>query len=155
MSRRLLHRVRALPRRAAFLAMATAASTFIGLSLDASPALAQSQPHIVQLLADHDSCYKIDGQKQPTITVKAGEEILLRITAVKAKGRNRDGSIHGFSLLRAKDRAPVDGWDLLLKPGMQEFRLTAPSEPGNYVVICTVVCSQDHEQMTMKFIVEP
>jgi heme/copper-type cytochrome/quinol oxidase subunit 2 len=135
--------------------MATPAFTFIGLSLDASPALAQSQPHIVQLLADHDSCYKIDGQKQPTMTVKAGEEILLRITAVKAKGRNRDGSIHGFSLLRAKDRAPVDGWDLLLKPGMQEFRLTAPSEPGNYVVICTVVCSQDHEQMTMKFIVEP
>ena len=133
--------------------MATA--SLVGLSLGTTPALAQSQPRIVQILADHDSRYKIDGQKQPTITVKAGEEILLRVTAVKAKGRNRDGSIHGFSLLRAKDRAPVDGWDLLLRPGTQEFHLTAPSEPGNYVVICTVICSQDHEQMTMKFVVEP
>ncbi len=135
--------------------MATAVSSFLGLSFGATSTLAQSQPHIVQILADHDSRYKIDGQKQPTITLKAGEEILLRVTAVKAKGRNRDGSIHGFSLLRVKDRTPVDGWDLLLKPGTQEFHLTAPSQPGNYVVICTVICSQDHEQMTMRFVVEP
>jgi heme/copper-type cytochrome/quinol oxidase subunit 2 len=33
--------------------------------------------------------------------------------------------------------------------------LTAPSEAGDYVVICTVICSQDHEQMSMKFVVEP
>ena len=115
----------------------------------------QSQPRVIELLADHDSRYKMDGLKQPVITVKAGEAITLRITAKKAKGRNRDGSIHGFSLLRAKDRRPVEGWDLLLKPGTQEFNLTAPNEAGDYVVICTVICSQDHEQMNMKFVVEP
>jgi heme/copper-type cytochrome/quinol oxidase subunit 2 len=141
--------------RVAVFAIAAAASFIIALELGATSALAQSQPRIVQVLADHDSRYKIDGRKQPVITVKAGEEILLRVTAIKAKGRNRDGSIHGFSLLRAKDRAPVEGWDLLLKPGIQEFHLTAPSEPGDYVVICTVICSQDHEQMMMKFVVEP
>lgn len=113
------------------------------------------QPRVIEILADHDSRYKIAGQKDPAIEVKAGEDITLRITAKKAKGHNRDGSIHGFSLLRAKDRKPVDGWDLLLKPGTQEFNLKAPAEPGEYVVICTVICSQDHEQMMMKFVVEP
>jgi hypothetical protein len=49
---------------------------------------------------------------------------------------NRDGSVHGLALLRASDRKLVPGWDLLLKPGTQEFNLTAPSEPGQYIVIC-------------------
>jgi heme/copper-type cytochrome/quinol oxidase subunit 2 len=115
----------------------------------------QSQPRVIEVVADHDSRYKIAGQKQPVIAVKAGEPITLRITANKAKSRNRDGSIHGFTLLRAKDRQPVDGWDLLLKPGTQEFTLTAPNEAGEYVVICTVICSHDHEQMNMKLLVEP
>jgi heme/copper-type cytochrome/quinol oxidase subunit 2 len=120
-----------------------------------SPLYAQSQPRVIEVLADHDSRYKIAGQKQPVITVKASEPITLRITANRAKGHNRDGSVHGFTLLRAKDRQPVDGWDLLLKPGAQEFTLTAPSQAGEYVVICTVICSHDHEQMNMKFLVEP
>jgi heme/copper-type cytochrome/quinol oxidase subunit 2 len=115
----------------------------------------QSQPRVIEVLADHDSRYKMEGLKQPSITVKAGEEVTLRITARKAKGHNRDGSIHGFALLRARDRSAVDGWDLTLKPGTQEFRLTAPSEAGEYIVICTVICSQYHEQMNMKFVVEP
>ena len=119
------------------------------------PLQGHPQPRVIEVLADHDSRYKIEGQKQPLITVKAGEEITLRITAKKAQNHNRDGSIHGFSLLRAKDRQPVAGWDLLLKPGTQEFNMTAPSEVGDYVVICTVICSLDHEQMNMKFIVEP
>jgi heme/copper-type cytochrome/quinol oxidase subunit 2 len=49
----------------------------------------------------------------------------------------------------------VDGWDLLFKPGKQEFRLTAPAELGEYVVVCTVICSEDHEGMHMKFVVQP
>ncbi|HUC54875.1 MAG TPA: hypothetical protein VMR90_12560 [Candidatus Cybelea sp.] len=112
-------------------------------------------PRVIEILADHDSRYKMEGQKQPSITAKAGEEITLRITAKKAKNLNRDGSIHGFSLLRAKDRKPVLEWDFLLKPGVQEFTVAAPSEPGEYVVVCTVICSQDHEGMSMKFIVLP
>jgi heme/copper-type cytochrome/quinol oxidase subunit 2 len=113
------------------------------------------QPHVIEVLADSDSRYKIAGERTPEITVKAGEQVLLRVTARRGKSWNRDGSIHGFSLLRAKDRTRVEGWDLLLKPGKQEFQLTAPAEPGEYIVVCTVICSEDHEGMQMKFTVLP
>jgi len=116
----------------------------------------ESRPlHVIEVLADKDSRYKIAGEKKPEITVKAGEQILLRITAHKGKSWNRDGSIHGFSLLRAKDRSKVEGWDLLLKPGTQDFSMTAPAEAGEYVVVCTVICSEEHEGMFMKFVVTP
>jgi len=118
-------------------------------------AIAGEPPRVIEVLADKDSRYKIAGEKKPEISVKACEQILLRITARKAKSWNRDGSIHGFSLLRAKDRSKVDGWDLLLKPGRQEFLMTAPEAPGEYVVVCTVICSMDHEGMSMKFVVTP
>jgi hypothetical protein len=117
--------------------------------------LSQTGPRVIEILADHDSRYKIQGLKQPVITAKPGEELTLRVTAIKAKNHTRDGSVHGFALLRASDRKLVPGWDLLFKPGTQEFNLIAPSEPGEYIVICTVICSQGHEEMTMKFIVEP
>jgi len=111
--------------------------------------------HVIEVLADSDSRYKIAGQRTPEITVQAGEQVVLRVTARRGKTWNRDGSIHGFSLLRSKDRAKVDGWNLLFKPGKQEFQLTAPSEPGDYEVVCTVICSEDHEGMHMKFTVLP
>jgi len=110
---------------------------------------------MIEILADKDSRYKIGSDSQPEITVRTGEEIVLRITARKAKSWNRDGSIHGFALLRAKDRSKVPGWNLLLKPGTQDFTLTAPEEPGEYEVVCTVVCSEDHEGMHMRLIVQP
>jgi heme/copper-type cytochrome/quinol oxidase subunit 2 len=115
--------------------------------------LLRAQEHLIDVLADKDSRYKIVDERTPEITVKAGQQVLLRITAHKAKTWNRDGSVHGFSLLRAKDRSKVPGWDLLLRPGTQEFHLIAPSEPGEYVVVCTVICSEEHEGMNMKFIV--
>src|ERR1700719_1368027 len=114
-----------------------------------------AQIRVIELLADKDSRYKIGTASSPEITVKAGEQVLLRVTARRGKSWNRDGSIHGFSLLRAKDRTRVEGWDLLFKPGNQEFQLTAPTEPGEYVVVCTVICSEDHEGMHMKFTVLP
>ena len=116
---------------------------------------ASAQARVIEVTADSDSRYKIAGQHAPEITVKAGEQILLRVTAHRAKTWNRDGSIHGFTLLRAKDRTKVDGWDLLFKPGKQEFLLTVPHEPGAYEVVCTVICSEDHEGMHMKFTVLP
>jgi heme/copper-type cytochrome/quinol oxidase subunit 2 len=116
---------------------------------------ANAQAHVIELTADRDSRYKIAGQRVPEITVKAGEQVLLRVTAHRAKSWNRDGSIHGFALLRAKDRTRVEGWDLLFKPGTQEFLLTAPSDPGQYEVVCTVICSEEHEGMHMKFTVVP
>jgi heme/copper-type cytochrome/quinol oxidase subunit 2 len=128
----------------------------VALTLTLGPQTAQVQaPHVIEILADHDSRFKMAGQKEPVITVHAGELVTLRITAIKAKNHNRDGSIHGFSLLRAKDRSRVPGWDFLLKPGAQEFMLNAPSEPGEYVVVCTVICSADHEGMHMRFVVVP
>jgi heme/copper-type cytochrome/quinol oxidase subunit 2 len=119
------------------------------------PLKAQQTPRVIEVTAGHDSRYKIEGMSKPSITVTANEKILLRVTAIKAKQSNRDGSIHGFSLLRPNDHQPVPGWELLLKPGVQEFMLTAPAEPGEYLVVCTVICSEGHEQMNMKFIVEP
>jgi heme/copper-type cytochrome/quinol oxidase subunit 2 len=116
---------------------------------------ATAQTRLIEVIADKDSRYKIPGQRTPEITVKAGEPLLLRVTARRGKTWNRDGSVHGFSLLRAKDRTRVEGWDLLLKPGTQEFSLVAPREPGEYEVVCTVICSQDHEGMHMKFTVQP
>ncbi|HXX70647.1 MAG TPA: hypothetical protein VEI55_00025 [Candidatus Acidoferrum sp.] len=118
------------------------------------PARSQAGQRI-EVLADHDSRYKIVGQKDPVITVHAGEALTLRITAVKAKDHNRNGAVHGFALLRAKDRSRVSGWDLELKPGTHEFPMTAPTDPGEYVVVCTVICSSEHEGMHMRFVVLP
>jgi heme/copper-type cytochrome/quinol oxidase subunit 2 len=116
---------------------------------------ANAQERLIELTAGSDSRYKIVGQRVPEITVKAGESVVLRVTARKGKSWNRDGTVHGFTLLRAKDRTKVEGWDLLFKQGLQEFHLTAPSEPGEYEVVCTVICSEDHEGMHMKFTVLP
>jgi heme/copper-type cytochrome/quinol oxidase subunit 2 len=113
------------------------------------------QPRVIEVTADHDSQYRIHGQTRQVITVTAAEPLVLRITAIKAKSHNRDGSVHGFSLLHAKSRQLVPGWDFLLHPGMNEFSVTAPAEPGDYEVVCTVICSDDHEQMNMKFVVLP
>jgi hypothetical protein len=115
----------------------------------------RSTPRLIALVADHDSRYKIAGMKQPEIAVKAGEPFILRITANKAKNRNREGAVHGFTLLHAKDRKPVPDWDFQLQPGTQDISVIAPTEVGEYVVICTVICSEDHEGMNMKFVVLP
>lgn len=126
----------------------------VAAGMSAAPGAA-AQVRVIELTADSDSRYKIAGLRIPEITVKPGEQILLRVTARKGKTWNRDGSIHGFTLLRAKDRTKVEGWDLLFKPGKQEFVMTAPKEPGDYEVVCTVICSEEHEGMHMKFTVLP
>ena len=120
-----------------------------------SSALSAADVHVIEVLADKDSRYKISGQKKPEITVRAGEALLLKITARTGKTWNRDGTIHGFTLLRASDRSKVKGWNLVLMPGEQEFEMTAPAEPGDYIVLCTVICSEEHEGMNMKFTVVP
>jgi heme/copper-type cytochrome/quinol oxidase subunit 2 len=130
--------------------MTLAAFVLIFASL---PAFGQAR--VIEVLADKDSHFKMTGQSHPEITVKAGEPLVLRISARKGKTWNRDGAVHGFTLLRAKDHSKVPGWDLELKAGTQDFTLTAPTEPGDYEVLCTVICSDDHEGMRMKFIVLP
>jgi heme/copper-type cytochrome/quinol oxidase subunit 2 len=137
----------------------SAQAILCGMVLAAGAALgaqfAQAQVHVIEVVADKDSRYKSAAGSKPEITLKAGEQVLLRVTARKAKSWNRDGSIHGFTLLRAGDRTKVPDWNLLLRPGTQEFTLTAPAEPGEYVVVCTVICSEDHEGMNMRLVVVP
>lgn len=127
----------------------------IALQFLAASALCSGQNgmRVVEILADKDSRFKIGREVSPTLNFKAGEEIKFRITAKKAQTRNRNGSIHGFALLRKKDGAKVPDWDLELKPGTQEFVLRVPDEPGEYVIVCTVICSEGHEDMHMKVIV--
>jgi len=110
---------------------------------------------VIDIIADHNSRYRIPGQSKAGITALPGEELVLRITAIKAADQNRDGSIHGFTLLNVKDHKKVSGWDFLLKPGTQEIIAHAPLQPGEYEVVCTVICSHQHEGMHMKFVVLP
>ncbi|HEV7673565.1 MAG TPA: hypothetical protein VGQ12_03440 [Candidatus Angelobacter sp.] len=126
---------------------------FAMLFVASMPSFGQSR--VIEVMADKDSHFKIAGMSRPEITVKAGEPLLLRISARKGKTWNRDGTVHGFTLLRARDHSKVAGWNLELKPGTQEFVLTAPTEPGDYEVLCTVICSEEHEGMRMKFVVLP
>lgn len=109
----------------------------------------QAESRLIEITADHDSRFKVAGHANPTLTLRAGEPVTLRITAVKAKTMNRDGSIHGFVLMD-KDGEKVDGWILELWPGTHDFNLIAPSIPGEYQVVCNVICSNDHEFMRMK-----
>jgi heme/copper-type cytochrome/quinol oxidase subunit 2 len=131
----------------------TVLAIFVIFLLSSRPSFAQAR--VIEVLADKDSHFKIAGMSRPEITVKAGEPLLLRINARKGKTMNRDGTVHGFTLLRAKDHSKVSGWNLELRPGTHEFSLTAPSEPGEYEVLCTVICSEEHEGMRMKFVVLP
>jgi hypothetical protein len=141
------------PNSNRFLALTLAWAMCGVLLMISLPALGQSR--VIEVLADKNSRFKVVGQERAEITVKAGESLMLRIEARKGKSWNRNGAIHGFTLLRVKDRAKVPGWDLELQPGVQEFNLTAPSSPGKYEVLCTVICSGDHEGMRMKFLVVP
>jgi hypothetical protein len=120
-----------------------------------SRAQSEAAPRVIEIVADHDSHYRIDGHADPVITVTAGEPLLFRITAIKAKERNRDGSVHGFMLMNTKDQSPVPGWDFSLHPGKQEIAMNAPEVPGEYEVVCTVMCSPGHDDMRMKFVVLP
>ena len=119
------------------------------------PFAALAQPRVIDVLADKDSHFKVGGQSKAQLTVKAGEQIVLRIDARKGRTWNRDGVVHGFTMLRMKDRASVPGWDFELTAGMHEYSLTAPAEAGEYEVLCTVICSGDHEGMRMKVLVVP
>src|ERR1022692_210146 len=99
----------------------------VGASLWLSAA--QAQTHVIEVLADKDSRYKIAGERTPEITVKAGEQVLLRVTARRGKSWNRDGSIHGFALLRAKDRTKVEGSNQggRMEPAVQAGQAGIPS----------------------------
>ncbi len=110
------------------------------------------EPRVIQLTADHDNKFKVPGQKEPVITVKAKEVIKFRVTA--HKGTETDpkypGCVHSFSIKELKDQ----GWDVCLKEGMNEFVLVAPSKPGEYKIECMAKCGKGHDDMAMKMIVQ-
>jgi heme/copper-type cytochrome/quinol oxidase subunit 2 len=116
---------------------------------------ARAETRVIEVLADNDSHFKVAGESKPIIVVKAGEPLVLRINARRGKTWNRDGTVHGFTLLRRRDHAKIPGWDLELKEGRQQFTINAPNEPGDYDIFCTVICSEDHEGMRIKFVVTP
>jgi heme/copper-type cytochrome/quinol oxidase subunit 2 len=111
-----------------------------------------STPRVIELTADKDSRYRLGGKVSPTIEVSAGEPLILRITAVRAKEVARDGSIHGLALLD-KNSAVVPGWRFFFHPGVQEISVAAPSEPGRYSAVCIVICSDGHEGMGFTLVV--
>lgn len=109
-------------------------------------------PRVIVLTADHDSRYRADGKVSPTIEAAPGEPLILRITASRAKEVARDGSIHGLALLD-KNLDAVPGWRFYLHPGVQELAVTAPSKPGRYTAVCTIICSDMHDGMKFTLIV--
>ena len=109
------------------------------------------EPRVIQLTADKDNKFKVPGQKQPVITVKAKEVIKFRVTA--HKGTETDpkypGCVHSFTIKELKSQ----GWDVCLKEGMNEFVLVAPSKPGEYSIECMSKCGKGHDDMNMKMTV--
>jgi heme/copper-type cytochrome/quinol oxidase subunit 2 len=109
-------------------------------------------PRVIELTADRDSRYRQGHKASPTLEVLAGEPLTLRITAVRAKEVARDGSVHGLALLD-KNANTVAGWRFFLHPGVQDLAVTAPSEPGRYTAVCTVICSDTHDGMAFTLLV--
>jgi hypothetical protein len=125
-----------------------AALVLVGFLLPSTWPVAAESPRVIQVIADKDNRFKVPGQKQPVITVKAGEVIRLRITSRKGLDWHKDGWVHSFTITALKDQ----GWDLLLKEGTHEFTLVAPAEAGEYVVECTINCGRGHDDMRMKLL---
>ncbi len=113
--------------------------------------LLAQEPRVIQITADKDNKFKVAGQKEPAITVKANEVIKFRVTG--HKGTETDpkypGCIHTFTIKELKDQ----GWDVCLKEGMNEFALVAPSKPGEFKIECMSKCGKGHDDMGMKMIV--
>lgn len=128
------------------------ASALVAMAFGPLQSIPGPAPRVIELTADRDSRYRQGHKASPTIEVVAGEPLILRITAVRAKDVARDGSVHGLALLD-KDSNPVDGWRFFLRPGVQELTVTAPLEPGRYTAVCTVICSDAHEGMRFTLMV--
>jgi heme/copper-type cytochrome/quinol oxidase subunit 2 len=119
------------------------------IAASALPAGAAGNGRVIEVIADKDNTFKVPGQKKPVITVKPGEQIVLRITSHFGGEQARDGSQHSFVVKKLRDQ----GWDIRLKEGTQDFTLVAPQEQGNYLIECTVKCGRGHDDMNMKLVV--
>ena len=121
-----------------------------GLGLAAALSVS-SQGKVWEVIADKDQTFKVIGERKPVITVKAGETVHLRITARKGTEMAKDGSVHSFTIKEFAEQ----GWNIRLKEGTQDYTLTAPSKPGEYVIECAVKCGPGHADQKMKLVVLP
>lgn len=125
------------------------ACALVGVCLSQSAA---TEPRVIELTAGHDSRYREGLKVAPTIEARPGERLILRITAVRAETVARDGSVHGLALLDKNSQA-VPGWRFFLHPGVQDLEVSAPTQPGRYTAVCTVICSDGHEGMGFTLVV--
>lgn len=127
-----------------------ALSAFLGLSSGKTFAATRADhPRVIELVADKDNTFKVPGQSKPVITVRPGEAVVLRITSHFGGEKSRDNYVHSFVVKKLRDQ----GWDLRLKEGVEDFTVTAPRMPGEYLAECTVKCGRGHDDMNMKLIV--
>ena len=105
---------------------------------------------VIEILADKDNTFKVPGQSKPVITLNQGETVTLRITSHFGGEKSRDNYVHSFVVKKLRD----DGWDLRLKEGTEDFTVTAPKAPGEYLAECTVKCGRGHDDMNMKVVVK-
>ena len=105
---------------------------------------------VIEVMADKDNTFKVPGEKKPILTVKPGEQVVLRITSHFGGEQARDGAQHSFVAKKLRDQ----GWDIRLKEGTHDFALTAPQEQGEYLIECTVKCGRGHDDMNMKLVVK-
>ncbi len=131
-----------------------AASSVVATCLLCTAQSAPPTARVIELTADKDSRYRQGDKVAPTIQVSPGEHLVLRITAVKAAQVARDGSVHGLALLD-KDENTVPGWRFYFHPGIQDVEVTAPIQPGRYMAVCIVICSDMHEDMGFTLVVSP
>ena len=117
-----------------------------------SQSISPASTRIIELTADRDSRYRQGHKASPTIEVFAGEPLILRITAMRAKEVARDGSVHGLALLDQNSNV-VAGWRFFLHPGVQDLAVTAPVDSGRYTAVCIVICSDGHDGMGFTLLV--
>src|SRR6266568_1633268 len=123
----------------------------LALALPSSLLASASDDKVWEVVATKDQTFVVKGERKPVITVKAGQPVHLRITAEKAAEVAKDGSVHSFTIKQLAEQ----GWNVRLKPGTQDYTLTAPSQPGEYVVECAVKCGPGHADQRMKLVVTP
>jgi plastocyanin len=125
-------------------------SCLVGIIRTTAAAGEMGTPQMIDITADSDNRFKVPKQKEPVITMKVNEVAVLRITSRKGgEWDEKDGSVHTFTINALKDR----DWNFRLKEGAHKFPVVAPSEPGTYVVECTVKCGKGHDDMKMKLVV--
>lgn len=107
-----------------------------------------AQTQTVEIVAGKDNIFHLPGGEK-VLHLKAGEKVHFKIASAFGGEKGRDGSVHSFVVKSLRDQ----GWDVRLKPGVQEFDLTAP-RAGEYLVECTVKCGPGHDTMNFKMLVD-